>query len=226
MRFRDGKQRTGSQQSQHHGSTGSLPSKQMAMGGSTGFVEQKNFFHRETRDSSNAPPRAETKDGPGLEIRHDAAPFSNYAGFVNEKRAGLMHQKSHQNFFNPASANKNDGSGINTPTSGNHSLKKQFSATGTFFNNNSHGAQTTNEQPIPQDSALNDQNLQPQFIGQTNIDVKMLFKQNQHQVTSQIKLDPISGTNQKIQQLTILDINKMIHEVSADEESESQKLPL
>jgi hypothetical protein len=106
----------------------------MAMGGSTGFVEQKNFFHRETRDSSNAAPRA--------------------------------------------SANKNDGSGINTPNSGNHSLKKQFSATGTFFNNNSHGAQTTNEQPIPMDSSLVDPSLQPQFIGQTNIDVKMLFKQN------------------------------------------------
>ena len=39
-------------------------------------------------------------------------------------------------------------------------------------------------------------------------------------------MDPFSGANQKIQQLTTLDINKMIHEVSADEELEAQKLPL
>jgi hypothetical protein len=58
------------------------------------------------------------------------------------------------------------------------------------------------------------------------MDVKTLFKQNEHQVTHQIKIDPQSGANQKIMQLTTLDINKMIHEVSADEESEAQKMPL
>ena len=49
---------------------------------------------------------------------------------------------------------------------------------------------------------------------------------NQIQVTTQIKIDPVSGANQKIQQLTTLDINKMIHEISADEETEAVKMPL
>jgi hypothetical protein len=49
---------------------------------------------------------------------------------------------------------------------------------------------------------------------------------NSHQVTTQIKVDPASGGNQKIQQLTICDVNKMIHEVSADEEAEASKIPL
>jgi hypothetical protein len=51
--------------------------------------------------------------------------------------------------------------------------------------------------------------------------VKTLFKQNELQVTQQIKIDPTTGANQKIMQLTTLDINKMIHEVSADEETDA-----
>jgi len=39
-------------------------------------------------------------------------------------------------------------------------------------------------------------------------------------VTSQIKPDPVSGMNQRIQQFTTLDIKRMIHEVSAEEENE------
>ena len=49
---------------------------------------------------------------------------------------------------------------------------------------------------------------------------------NSHQVSTHIKTDPVTGENQKIQQLTMCDISKMIHEVSADEEPEATKIPL
>jgi len=72
----------------------------------------------------------------------------------------------------------------------------------------------------------NDHYSNPQYIGQTNLDVQTLFKQNASLITRQIKVDPASGLQQKIQQLTTLDVKKMIHEVSADEEGEAQKLAL
>ena len=38
----------------------------------------------------------------------------------------------------------------------------------------------------------------PQYVGQTNLDVQTLFKQNASLITKQIKVDPATGLQQKI----------------------------
>lgn len=68
--------------------------------------------------------------------------------------------------------------------------------------------------------------MKPQYIGSTTIDVKQLFRDCKQNITSTIKKDPVTNLNQKIQQLTTLDINKMIHESSPEEEKEADKLAL
>ena len=65
-----------------------------------------------------------------------------------------------------------------------------------------------------------------QCIGQRNLDVGVLFKANEKQVTSQVKTDATTGLQERILQFTTLDINKMIHEASAEEETEALKLTL
>ena len=59
-----------------------------------------------------------------------------------------------------------------------------------------------------------------------NLDCKTLFKQNEKLVSTQVKVDQMTGMLQKIEQFTTLDTNKMIHEKSADEEAPESKLAL
>jgi flagellar motor switch/type III secretory pathway protein FliN len=74
----------------------------------------------------------------------------------------------------------------------NHDLIKQFSAT-------THVEFTSSPAPPKQASGLASIPTDVvKFIGQTSLDVNTLFKQKKQQVTTQIKIDPVTGQNQRI----------------------------
>lgn len=50
----------------------------------------------------------------------------------------------------------------------------------------------------PQTLSPNHHYSNPQYIGQTTLDVQTLFKQNASLITKQIKVDPATGLQQKI----------------------------
>jgi hypothetical protein len=111
----------------------------------------------------------------------------------------MLARRSQQNFFNSTqgsgrmpSLGTSTSNGSILPPSGAADLGKQFSATthGGFLTKTNAGAPSVGLGNIPSEAA--------QFIGQTSLDVKTLFKQNEQQVTTQIKVDPATGLNQRI----------------------------
>lgn len=173
-------------------------------------LTQKNFFQRESRDSSNAAPRGDSR-GPSTGYGSGSQPRESYNRVTQSYNSTppnvppameadkMLARRSQQNFFNstqgsgrmPSLGTSSSGGGI-LPASGATDLNKQFAATtqGGFLANTNAVNPSVGLGNIPNEAA--------QFIGQTSLDVKTLFKQNEPQVTTQIKIDPVTGLNQRI----------------------------